>query len=205
MEFSQTKAAKLLWCGIVCFGFATAGILISKSYKDWQDSPISTSITTQPIEDLDFPIVTICPPKDSKAALYYDLAKAGNRTLSDKVRDQLKRHAIKIFMEHTHNNYAKKMLPSSYMGNMDQILQGFHSVPQLYSQNGVMTKMWNLNGTITTPWFGKDFVEDYYKEDKGFLMMLELPEDVKDLVGSGSLVIELNVDTNAQCSRWMLW
>ena len=110
MEFSQTKAAKLLWCGIVCFGFTTAGILISKSYKDWQESPISTSITTQPIEDLDFPVVTICPPKDSNAALYYDLAKAGNRTLSDGFKDELRRAAYKIFMEHTHNTYAKKML-----------------------------------------------------------------------------------------------
>ena len=54
--------------------------------------------------------------------------------------------------------------------------------------------MWNLNGTITTPWFGGEFVKDYYLEDKDYHMVLELPDDIKDLVGSGSLAIELEVD-----------
>ena len=54
--------------------------------------------------------------------------------------------------------------------------------------------MWNLNRTITTPWFQKDYVEEYYQEDKEFLMILELPDDVKDQVGSGSLKIDLEVD-----------
>ena len=64
-------------------GFIGAGVIIGKSYKEWQENPIATSITTHPIDDLDFPNVTICPPKDSNTALYHDLVKVGNRSLSD--------------------------------------------------------------------------------------------------------------------------
>ena len=77
----QTKSAKALWAVIVCLGFIGAGYLITKSYKDWQDNPIATSITTPPIDNLDFPTVTVCPPKDSNTAIYHDLVKAGNKTL----------------------------------------------------------------------------------------------------------------------------
>ena len=54
--------------------------------------------------------------------------------------------------------------------------------------------MWNRNGTITTPRYQEDFVEEYYKEDRDFHMVLELPDDIKDQVGSGSLIIELDID-----------
>ena len=55
--------------------------------------------------------------------------------------------------------------------------------------------MWNLNGTITTPWFGEDFIQDYYTEDIDYCVILEVPENIQDLVGSSSLVVELEVDT----------
>ena len=195
----QTKLAKILWFLVVCFGFIGAGILIGKSYKEWQENPIATSITTHPIDDLDFPIVTVCPPKDSNTALYHDLIKAGNGTLSDENRKTLKKAAFQIFMEQHHKDYIKKMLATSYMMNMNEVLQGFHSLPKpINHTNSFEIKMWNLNGTITTPWFGEDYVEEFYKEDRDFLVVLELPGDIKDQVGSGSLIIELEVDSREE-------
>ena len=98
----QTRSVKLLWLIVVCLGFIGAGILIGKSYKEWQDSPVATSITTHLIDDLDFPMVTVCPPEDSNTALYHDLAKVGNQSLSDNHRQTLKEAAFKIFMETPH-------------------------------------------------------------------------------------------------------
>ena len=176
-----------------------AGILIGKSYKTWQEYPITTSIATHPIDDLDFPVVTICPPKDSNTALYPDLVQAGNGTLSERDKATLKGSAFRIFMEQTHKEYVNKMLPMLYMGNMDQVLKGFHSLPNPYNQaNSFEIKMWNINGTITTPWFGEDFVEDYYKEDREFFMVLQFPDDIKEQIGSGTLIIELEVDTREE-------
>ena len=93
-------------------------MLISKSYKEWQESPVATSITTRPINDLDFPIVTICPPKGSNTALYHDLVKAGNGSLSEKDRSALKESAFKIFMLQSHKEYVKRMPAVSNLGNM---------------------------------------------------------------------------------------
>ena len=87
----QTKSAKILWLVVVCVGFIGAAILIGKSYQDWQENPIATSITTHPIDDLDFPSVTICPPRDSNTALYHDLVKAGNGTLSDENKKNIEK------------------------------------------------------------------------------------------------------------------
>ena len=192
----QTKSAKTLWVLVVCLGFVGAGILIGKSYKEWQDNPIATSITTHPIDDLDFPKVTICPPKNSNTALFHDLVKAGNATLSDERKITLRKAAYNIFIEQTHYEYVKNMLATSHMGNMDQVLKGFHSLPTPFNHaNGLKVKMWNLNGTITTPMFRGDYNEDYYKDNREFLFVLQLPGDIKYQVGSGSLNIDLEFHT----------
>lgn len=87
------------------------------------------------------------------------------------------------------------------MGNMEQVLQGFHSLPKKDNHtNGLEIKMWNLNGTITTPWFGEDFVKEYYKEDREFHFVLELPEDIQERVGSGSLTIEMEFSAKIESS-----
>ena len=161
---------------MVCLGFIIAGILIGKSYKEWQEHPVATSITTHPIDDLDFPKVTICPPKNSNTALFHDLVKAGNATLSDESKITLRKTAYDIFIEQTHYEYVKNMLATSHMGNVDQVLQGFHSLPTPFNHaNGLKVNMWNLNGTITTPLFGRDYNEDYYMDNREFLFVLQLP------------------------------
>ena len=107
----------------------------------------------------------------------------------------LKEAAYEIFIEQPHKERVTKMLPTLHMGNMDQILQGFHSLPEPFNDtNAFEIRMWNLNGTITTPWFGEDYVEEYYKEDRDFHIVLELPDDIKEQVGSGSLIIEVELD-----------
>ena len=41
-------------------------------------------------------------------------------------------------------------------------------------------------------------MEEYYEEDKEFDVALELPVDIKEQVGSGSLSIELEIETRDQ-------
>ena len=57
-----------------------------------------------------------------------------------------------FFIEQTCKEYAKMISAISNRDIMDQVLQGFHSLPTTYNQ----IKMWDLNGTITTPWLGGD-------------------------------------------------
>ena len=76
---SDNRLIKLLWIMVVVAGFSLAGYLINNSYSDWNDSPISSVISTHPVKDLSFPKVTVCPPKKSNTALTYDIVKS-NKT-----------------------------------------------------------------------------------------------------------------------------
>ena len=83
--------------------------------------------------------MTICPPKDSNTALYHDLVVAGKRSLSDEKRKILRKAAFDIFIERTHKDYMKTMSSTLHMRNIDQVLQGFHSLPKpINDENGLM-------------------------------------------------------------------
>ena len=80
---------RFLWLFVVLIGFSGAGILIHQSFSSWAGSPISTTIETVPISDLDFPNVTVCPPKKSFTSLNPDLVMSKNMTF-----DLKKRHEV---------------------------------------------------------------------------------------------------------------
>ena len=87
LNFFQTRIGKGLWGLVVLMCFLSSSVLIYESYVDFQNSPVVTSITTHHIKDLDFPTVTVCPPKDSNTALNYDLMRARNMTLIKEQRE----------------------------------------------------------------------------------------------------------------------
>ena len=60
-------------------GFTGAGYLIAKSFDNWKQSPISTTIETLPISQITFPNVTVCPPKNSVLNLNYDVVESNNK------------------------------------------------------------------------------------------------------------------------------
>ena len=70
---------------------------------------------THAINDLDFPNVTICPPKDSNTALYHDLVKAGSGNISLGNKQILREAATEIFLIGTHLEYSRSMLGTSYI------------------------------------------------------------------------------------------
>jgi hypothetical protein len=53
---------RFLWLILITVSFTIAGILISLSFKDWQENPVLTTIdsTFYPVESIPFPAVTIC-------------------------------------------------------------------------------------------------------------------------------------------------
>ena len=114
---------------MVLCGFLGAIYLINDSYSDWQESPIATSISTHPIAELDFPTVTVCPPRGSHTALNHDLIKAGNQSLTQEDRENLKQAAYDIFTKGSHDEYVLAMVEAANPGNLEQIYQGYQSPP----------------------------------------------------------------------------
>ena len=54
---------RLFWICVVIAGFTGSFVLIQQSFSSWAESPITTTIETLPISDIDFPIVTVCPKR----------------------------------------------------------------------------------------------------------------------------------------------
>ena len=86
---AKSKTARAAWVAIVAACFATAIYMITSSYKEWQESPVSTTITTHPITELDFPTVTVCPPRGSNTALNHLLEKVKDVNFNEEERQEL--------------------------------------------------------------------------------------------------------------------
>lgn len=90
------KCVRLFWVTVVIAGFTCASILIYTSFQDWADNPVKTTIQTLPIKDLQFPKVTVCPPKNTYTNLNYDLMMTKNMSLDNETRNHLAFYAMKL-------------------------------------------------------------------------------------------------------------
>ena len=93
---------------IVVASFALAISMITSSYKEWQDPPVSTTLTTHPIAELEFPMVTVCPPRGSNTAMNVLLNNIERVNFSEQDRQELliiakKRFSLKYQTENTQN------------------------------------------------------------------------------------------------------
>ena len=64
--------------------------------------------------------------------------------------------------------------------------------------NGFKTVVWNNFGLYATPKFAEKYDKSHYRDDQNFHVVLEYPEDLAEHVCSGSLVIQLEVDTRKE-------
>ena len=173
-------------------------MLINDSYSDWQESPIATSITVLPLDGLDFPKVTVCPPKGSHTALNHDLVKADNQSLNEEKREVLKEFAFDIIMKPAQTDYVAALVATANAENLDKVFQGFQSFPRP-NIVGFGSSMWDINGSVHSPGFGGRFDRRLYERNQRHSYSLEFPGDLVDQVGNGSLlVIELEVDTREE-------
>ena len=139
----QTRIGKSLWGFVVLMCFLSSSVLIYESYVDFQNSPVVTSITTLHIKDLEFPKVTVCPPKDSNTALNYDLMRARNMTLSNEERESLRTKLYEIFNPVSlHTEYIGLMESAANVVNLKAIYDGYQSVPRQTEHAALATGSW---------------------------------------------------------------
>ena len=86
---STKRLSRLFWMIVVVTGLMGSLFLIVKSFRGWQESPISTSVEILPIKEITFPNVTVCPPRKTFTALNVDLRMAREITVNVSSRDQL--------------------------------------------------------------------------------------------------------------------
>ena len=88
---TTTRQLRLLWICVVIAGFIGAAWLINESFESWAEQPVSTTVETFPIKDVQFPKVTVCPPKNTLTNINPDLIISENLTLDDRTRDEFLR------------------------------------------------------------------------------------------------------------------
>ena len=98
------KWVKIFWILVVVSGFAGAGYIIKESFDSWSESPVKTTIETLPMDELKFPKVTVCPPKNTFTDLNYDLMMTENITLTQEMRDDMFKYAVDVLKEDSGNN-----------------------------------------------------------------------------------------------------
>ena len=97
------KLVKIFWILVVITGFTSAGYLIYQSLQHWHDNPVSTTIETQPITEITFPKVTVCPPKNTYTDLNYDLMMTENATIDNNTRTELANYAKELLWDQLHD------------------------------------------------------------------------------------------------------
>ena len=94
---SRTQAfRRAFWVCVVFTGFTAAAVIISESFRNWNETPIITTLETLSIEDIRFPKVTVCPPPNTYTNLNHDLMRAGNTTITDFLTGDDKSDTVKI-------------------------------------------------------------------------------------------------------------
>ena len=106
---AKSKAARAAWVAIVVACFAFAIHMITSSYTEWHESPVSTTITTHPITELEFPTVTVCPPRGSNTALNHLLEKVKDVNFTKEERQELLDISREVFIEIPNRKYARQM------------------------------------------------------------------------------------------------
>ena len=99
------KYARLFWILVVIAGFVGAILIIKESFDSWSESPVKTTIETLPISEIKFPKVTVCPPKNTYTDLNYDLMMTENVTLTEEMRDEMFKYAVKVMREDSQSNW----------------------------------------------------------------------------------------------------
>ena len=109
---TERKFVRIFWTLVVISGFTGAGVLIYQSFQAWADNPVTTTIETLPMENnenIKFPKVTVCPPKNTYTDLNYDLMMTANTSLTDETRYKLKTYAMELLHNYLHRQIMKNL------------------------------------------------------------------------------------------------
>ena len=136
-----SRAERLLWALIVLLALYFATYQVSNLYSDWQENPVVTTLDTvaYPIDEIDFPAVTICPQGSRQEIM--DLVLF--RQLTEYIRNSTDR--VNSFTEEEIVDWAVAFLNNVYPGasaNPTLLTRLMTSDnPKVYIENEAVLKM----------------------------------------------------------------
>ena len=191
---AKSHVAKASWVAIVVACFSIAMYMITNSYKEWQESPVSATITTHPISDLDFPTVTVCPPRGSDTVLNHLLAKVKEISFTNEERDKLVNISREVFIEIPNKNLQGQKVSDQLLSldNMTSIVKGKAKMPDIDNDGMITLESSELEGSFSTPGYNDSkYQGKFYNKPQSLHYVLRFPENLQDMVGEGALVISV--------------
>ena len=183
------KFSRLFWLLVIFTGFSGAVFIIYQSFQAWNESPVKTIIETQPITEITFPKVTVCPPKNTFTDLNYNLKMAENITLDNKTRNELNNFAMNLLYDKLYESTMKNL---SLLEDADRYYNWYHGHTELI-ETRYYDEMWfrglqysvrttATSGSISTQYFGERFEADNLEADTKFLfsVMVSTPRNVRN-------------------------
>ena len=181
---------------LACFAIAVS--MIASSYKEWQESPVSTTITTHPITELEFPTATVCPPRGSNTALNHLLEKVKDVNFTEKEKQKLLNISKEVFLEIPNKKHAKDISALLSSDNMRSIMNGQTSLPNIDDdQNTITLQSSEPEGTFQTPGYNDSEFDnegcemEFFNKHHSFHFMLDFPDNIEEMVGMGSIFVSL--------------
>ena len=124
--------------------------------------------------------------------------KAGDNSLTEQDREFLKQTVLDTFIKPSHEAYMRSMVTTANPLHLRRMYEGFQSIPKPNQEDVLQVRIWSHNGTFETPGFGTKCDEDSSKENKELMVSLDFPTDIDHQIGSGKLVLQLEVDTKKE-------
>ena len=193
------KLARLFWMFVVMSGFITAAMMIQKSYAGWWENPISTTVDYRPITDLPFPLVTVCPPRNTFTSLNLALRSVENRTLDAEAQEELTRQLPEIIFDSDFDgNFATFSRATNLSGGW---YSGDTRITFLLPSNksekeSLMTVMYStsaLAGTVSSPFFKQPYEADIFERMIRFRIGFDKP---KNATLTTNIELKLEFDTD---------
>ena len=181
---TSQKIVRIFWILVVFTGFSVAGFIIFKSFRDWEESPVKTTIETLPITDITFPKVTVCPPKNTYTDLNYHLMMADNMTISIETRNELFNYLTEIlnheYLYLTTKDNLKKLVDNDKNYN---IYNGYSSykteiTPQKPNVSEVTSS--SSYGNISTQYYAQDFNKDKVELNLRYSVTIITPQSIRN-------------------------
>ena len=154
------KYVRLFWILVVIAGFVGASLIIKESFDSWSESPVTTTIETLPIDEIRFPKLMVCPPKNTFTDLNYDLMITENITLTQEMRDEMFEYALDVINEGrlSESNWTKlheENRAYNWYHGYTMILPPYSTI----GDNGLnfFLSTAATSGVITTQYYGEQF------------------------------------------------
>ena len=166
---AHNVAKKIFWVAVIAVSFGAALYLISNSYIEWTQSPVSSTTTTRPIDELQFPEVTVCPPRGSNTVLNQALNQVKDEKMTPELRERFKKKVQEIFFDKPSKMFAKDTAHLLNIQSMTNITKGTVRIPDKNQINSAGVNEMFINtslakGSFSTPGFKDlDYQGSFYE------------------------------------------